>query len=56
VTASTSELSDSSSDLSHAAEGFTFVEPFIKLALEEVIVELASLRSEERLYQTNRQP
>jgi len=43
VAASTSELPDSSSDCAHAAEGFTFVEFLIKLALEELIVKLASL-------------
>jgi len=43
VTTSTSELPDSTSDGAHATEGLTFVELFIKFALEEVIVELASL-------------
>ena len=37
------ELPDSTSDHTHAAEGFAFVEFLIKLALEEVIFKLASL-------------
>ena len=57
VAASTSELPDSTSDRAHAAEGLTFVEFLIKLALEEVIVELASLTlgPERKLHQTNLQ-
>jgi len=43
VAASTLELPDSTSDHTHAAEGFAFVEFLIKLALEEVIFKLASL-------------
>ena len=43
MTASTSEFPDCSSDHAHAAEGLTFVELFVKFALEKVIVELASL-------------
>ena len=43
VAASTSEFPNNSSDRTHAAEGFTFVELFIKFALEEVIIEFASL-------------
>ena len=58
VAASTSELPDSTSDRAHTAEGLTFVEFLIKLALEEVIVELASLTlgPERKLHQTNLQP
>jgi hypothetical protein len=51
TSASTSELPDSSSDCTHAAEGFAFVELLVKFALEEVIVKLAS--PEGTLYQTN---
>jgi len=57
VAASTSEFPDSTSDRAHAAEGLTFVELFIKFALEELIVELASLTlgPGEILYQINQQ-
>ena len=41
VAASTSEFPNNSSNRTHAAEGFTFVELFIKFALEEVIIEFA---------------
>ena len=44
VAAATSELPDGSSDRTHAAEGFTFVELLIKFAPHEG-----------RLYQTRRQ-
>ena len=57
MAASTSELPHGSSDCTHAAEGLTFVELFIKFALEELIVELASLAlgPGEMLCQINRQ-
>jgi hypothetical protein len=43
TSASTSELPDCASDCAHAAEGFALVELLIEFALEEVVVELASL-------------
>jgi Tfp pilus assembly protein FimT len=43
TSASTSELSDSSSDCTHAAEGFALVELLIEFTLVAVIVSLATV-------------